>query len=61
LPSANSVTLYNLVTLATITHDPIWKKKAERLAMAFMGTVREQPQAYTFFLIGLNRLLSLSD
>jgi hypothetical protein len=61
LPSANSVSLSNLVTLAEMTHEPIWKKKAESQARAFMGTVREQPQAYTFFLHGLNRLLNLSD
>ncbi|MGD8649209.1 MAG: thioredoxin domain-containing protein [Desulfobacterales bacterium] len=54
IPSANSVALSNLVFLFRLTGEPIWKKRAEAQIRAFAGTVKSQPQAFTFFLCALD-------
>lgn len=54
IPSANSVALFNLVSLARLTGDPRWENQAQALIRAFGGTVKTQPQAFTFFLCALD-------
>ena len=54
IPSANSVALVNLVSLGRLTGDPGWEDRAQSLVQAFAGTVKSQPQAFTYFLCGLD-------
>lgn len=54
IPSANSVSLSNLLGLSRLTGDPKWEETAQRQVKAFCGTVQAQPAAFTFFLIGLD-------
>ena len=54
IPSANSAALFNLVSLARLTGDPRWDDRAQALIQAFAGTVKSQPQAFTYFLCGLD-------
>jgi hypothetical protein len=54
IPSANSVALYNLVSLSRLTGDPRWEDRAQSLIRAFAGTVKTQPQAFTYFLCALD-------
>lgn len=57
-PSANSVSLVNLLWLERLTNNPEWEKKAHALTGAFSGTVKKQPSAFTYFLNGLDFILS---
>ena len=54
IPSANSVALFNLVSLSRLTGDPSWEKQAHDLIRSFAGTVQAQPQAFTYFLCALD-------
>jgi uncharacterized protein YyaL (SSP411 family) len=54
IPSANSVSLLNLLSLSRLTGDPKWEETAHAQVKAFSGTVQAQPAAFTFFLIGLD-------
>ena len=54
IPSANSVALFNLVTLFRLTGDPRWEDRAQAQIRAFAGTVKAQPQAFTYFLGALD-------
>jgi uncharacterized protein YyaL (SSP411 family) len=54
IPSANSAALFNLVSLARLTGDPRWETQAQALIRAFGGTVKAQPQAFTYFLCALD-------
>ena len=54
IPSANSVALSNLVFLFRLTGDPLWEKRAQGQIRAFAGTVKSQPQAFTYFLCALD-------
>ena len=54
IPSANSVALDNLVSLARLTGDPRWENRAHALIQAFAGTLKSQPQAFTYLLCGLD-------
>ena len=58
LPSANSVALYNLLCLARFTGNAQWDEYAQSLVRAFSGTVRNQPTAFAFLLIGLDFALN---
>jgi len=60
-PSANSVALYNLLSLSRLTGDPKWEEKAQSQVLAFSGTVKAQPAAFTFFLMGLDFALRPSQ
>ena len=53
MPSANSVSLVNLISLCDLTGDETWRERAVHLARSFFGTVSTQPSAHTFFLLGL--------
>jgi uncharacterized protein YyaL (SSP411 family) len=57
IPSANSVSLLNLLWLARLTGDPKWDKHAHDHLRAFAGTVKAQPTAFTFFLLGVDFFL----
>jgi hypothetical protein len=54
IPSANSVSLLNMLYLARLTGDPKWDKHAHDHLRAFAGTVKAQPTAFTFFLLGVD-------
>ena len=54
LPSANSVSLLNLLWLSRLTGDPKWDRKAHDQLRAFAGTVKSQPTAFTYFLLGVD-------
>ena len=54
MPSANSVSLLNLLWLSRLTGDPNWDKKAQEQLRAFAGTVEAQPTAFTYFLLGVD-------
>ncbi len=54
IPSANSVALFNLVFLSRLTGDPQWENRSRALMRAFAGTLKSQPQAFTYFLCALD-------
>ncbi|UCF94468.1 MAG: thioredoxin domain-containing protein [Desulfobacterales bacterium] len=54
IPSANSVALLNMLCLARLTGDSKWEIKAQEQVRAFAGSVRLQPAAFTYFLLGLD-------
>jgi uncharacterized protein YyaL (SSP411 family) len=58
IPSANSVSLFNLLCLAKLTGKASWEEKAQEQVRAFAGTVKAQPEAFTFFLVGLDFALN---
>ena len=51
-PSGNSVALYNLLRLESLTANPALGAKARHLIQAFSETIREVPSGYTQFLAG---------
>jgi uncharacterized protein YyaL (SSP411 family) len=58
IPSANSVSLCNLIHFSRLTGDPKWEKLAHNLVHTFSGNVAQQPTAYSHFLMGLDSLLN---
>ena len=58
LPSANSVALYNLLSLARFTGQSQWEDYAQSLVRAFSGTVKSSPSVFTFLLVGLDFALN---
>jgi uncharacterized protein YyaL (SSP411 family) len=58
IPSANSVSLFNLLRLSRMTGDSKWEDLANELTEAFSGTVKSQPTAFTYFLMGYDSQLS---
>ena len=54
MPSANSVSLLNLLWLSRLTGDPKWDDKARKQLRAFAGSVKAQPTAFTYFLLGVD-------
>jgi uncharacterized protein YyaL (SSP411 family) len=54
IPSANSVSLLNLLWLSRLTGDARWDNKAHDQLRAFAGTVKAQPTAFTYFLLGVD-------
>jgi len=58
IPSANSVSLCNLIQLGRLTGNPKWETFANDLVHAFSGNVSQQPTGYTQFLLGLGSLLN---
>jgi uncharacterized protein YyaL (SSP411 family) len=54
IPSANSVSLFNLLILSRMTGDPKWDDRARAQTRAFAGTVKSQPSAFTYFLCALD-------
>jgi uncharacterized protein YyaL (SSP411 family) len=54
IPSANSVALFNLVSLSRLTGHPRWEDQAQKQIQAFAGTATSQPQAFTYFLCALD-------
>jgi uncharacterized protein YyaL (SSP411 family) len=57
IPSANSVSLLNLLWLARLTGDPKWDNHAHEQLRTFAGTVKAQPSAFCFFLLGVDFVL----
>jgi uncharacterized protein YyaL (SSP411 family) len=57
IPSANSVSLLNLLWLSRLTGDSKWDNHAHDLLRTFAGTVKAQPTAFTFFLLGVDFVL----
>jgi len=58
LPSANSVSFLNLLRLSRLTGDPVWEDRAYESMRAFAGTVKKQPTAFTYFLVGFDFAVS---
>jgi hypothetical protein len=54
IPSANSVSLFNLISLSRLAGNPTWAETAQAQIKAFSGTLQAQPAAFTFFLMGLD-------
>ena len=54
MPSANSVSLLNLLWLSRLTGDPGWDDKARTQLRTFAGSVKAQPTAFTYFLLGVD-------
>jgi uncharacterized protein YyaL (SSP411 family) len=54
IPSANSVSLLNLLWLARLTGDAKWDTKAHEQIRTFAGTLKSQPTAFTYFLLGVD-------
>ena len=54
IPSANSVSLFNLLMLFRLTGDPRWNDLARAQIRAFSGSVKSQPSAFTYFLCALD-------
>lgn len=52
IPSGNSMALWNLMRLATLTNDESLQQRADDLARAFAEAVRRHPEAYPLFLVG---------
>jgi uncharacterized protein YyaL (SSP411 family) len=46
--------LLNLLWLARLTGDPKWDTKAHEQMRTFAGTVKSQPTAFTYFLLGVD-------
>jgi hypothetical protein len=61
IPSANSVSLQNLVSLFKLTGDVRWENHAKSLIESFTGSVKLQPSAFTYFLTGLDFCFGPSD
>jgi len=57
MPSANSMALFNLLRLSSITGDLDIAEMAAKSARSFSAAVREAPTAYTYFLTALDLLL----
>ena len=58
LPSANSVALYNLLSLARFTGQSQWEDYAQSLVRACSGTVKSSPSVFTFLLVGIDFALN---
>jgi hypothetical protein len=54
MPSANSVSLLNLLWLSRLTGAPGWDDRAREQLRAFAGSVKAQPTAFTYFLLGVD-------
>lgn len=52
-PSGNSVAALNLIRLGRMVADPELENKADRIARAFSGAIRQFPSAYTQMLLAL--------
>jgi uncharacterized protein YyaL (SSP411 family) len=57
IPSANSVSVFNLLLLSRMTGNPKWDDRARAQLRAFAGTVKSQPSAFTYFLCALDFML----
>lgn len=54
IPSANSVAFYNLLRLSRLTGDTVWETRASEMKRSFGGSVKQQPTAFAYFLIGFD-------
>ncbi len=54
IPSGNSMALFNLLRLSSITGDRAIADMASRMARSFYASVRQAPTAYTYFLAALD-------
>ncbi|MCP4107003.1 MAG: thioredoxin domain-containing protein [Desulfobacteraceae bacterium] len=61
IPSANSVSLSNLLRLAKLTGDKKWEQKAGLLVRTFAGSVQSYPPGYTYFLLGIIKCIDKKD
>jgi len=60
IPSGNSMALFNLLRLSSITGDHDIAELASRMARSFYTSVSQAPTAYTYFLAGLELSFSSS-
>ena len=57
IPSGNSVAFGNLVQLAHLTGNEQFNNKASQVVKAFSPMIKQNPTAYTYFLIGVDFIL----
>jgi uncharacterized protein YyaL (SSP411 family) len=60
LPSANSVTMHNLIRMARITGDTTFEEKAGGLSKAFSEQITTMPSGYTYMMNGVDFALGPS-
>lgn len=60
VPSANSVSVLNLIRLARITGDAGLEEYAKKTIRAFSGALLRMPSAHTFFMCGLEFIIGPS-
>lgn len=53
IPSSNSVSFLNLLTLSRLTGDTRWEQYAEEMISSFAGSIKKQLSAFSYFLCGL--------
>ncbi len=54
VPSANAAAYANLLRLARLTRNPLWKQKAGEMAAVFGPSISSGPEAYADFLAGVD-------
>ena len=54
IPSANSITTYNLIRLARITGNTDFEGKAKQIGITFFNQIINYPAGYTQMMVGLN-------
>jgi uncharacterized protein YyaL (SSP411 family) len=59
-PSGNSVVLQNLLRLSRLTNEPTYEAMTTQMTRTFAQEVEGAPEAYTFFLSGLDFLIGPS-
>jgi uncharacterized protein YyaL (SSP411 family) len=60
IPSANSVTMYNMVRLARITGNTDLEKKAKQIGKTFSGQITKMPTGYIQMIVGLEFIIATS-
>jgi uncharacterized protein YyaL (SSP411 family) len=60
IPSANSISMYNLVRLARITGNTDLEEKAKQIGIVFYNEINPIPSGYTQMMVGLDFLIGPS-
>jgi len=61
IPSANSVSIFNLLRLAYLRGDESLKKRAEKILMLFYNMLSEYPSGFSHMLAGLSLFLNIME
>ena len=60
IPSANSITMYNLIRLARITGNIEFEEKARQIGISFFNEISKIPSGYTQIMVNLDYLIGPS-
>jgi uncharacterized protein len=60
MPSGNSFALHDLVWLSRLVNEPKYDALANQMTQAFAGEIKENPEAYTYFISSLDFLVGTS-